>query len=185
MSHPLPPQGSVPPATDTRRSLPLRWCSCRADTSTVGPSIPCPSLPRVWMVITQQVEFLEWTPNFPPRSGGDTGGPTATWAGPLVPPIWWARDNGGYRPPRALHRHRPRLGRTPRPPSWWARAVLRVAAPPRAPHRHRPPPGQDPVSPPAGGPAPMGATVPRGHSIGTDPAWEGLPVPPAGGLGPF
>ena len=48
-SDPLPPHGSLPPgtpATDTRRNLPYRWSSSRAETSTMGPSIPCASFPR-------------------------------------------------------------------------------------------------------------------------------------------
>ena len=39
----MPPR---PPATDTRRILPYRRSSSRADTSTVGPSMSCPPLPR-------------------------------------------------------------------------------------------------------------------------------------------
>ena len=46
---PLPPHKSVSPrplATDTTRNLPYWWRSSGAETSTVGPPIFCPSLPR-------------------------------------------------------------------------------------------------------------------------------------------
>ena len=85
---------------------------------------------------------------------------------------------GATVPRRSSIRIDHHLGRTPGPPGWWARAVLRAAAPRRCPMGTNRRLSRTPI-PPVGGPAPKGVAPPRKRSIGIDRRRDRTPCPPS------
>ena len=109
------------------------------------------------------------------------------------PASWWARADGGCRPPRALLREQPPPQQDPPSPQLvgphlWGAAIPRkrslgsdrllgrtprpsswwgLPCPAGAPYATTTTSARLPV-PPAGEPAPMGPTVPRRRSLGND-----------------
>ena len=72
------------------------------------------------------------------------------------------------------------LGRSPRPPSWWA-CTNPGCHPPQAHFRQRPLRGKDSQSPQLVGARRRGLPHPTGALWAATASWARLPVPPAGG----